>query len=598
MILYIKIKFFWNLIYQHQQRAYLLFLLLCLSALFETLSIGAVFPLLTTIIQPPSLSNHRFLIGWLFTLPIDTRLFVSSSFVVLLFLIRSVIILCRDFYAARFSNALRHMWSIRIFENFLYGDLLKIKQEKQGHTINLIYMEPVYAAKSIRALIDASISFLVILAVGSFLIWLNPWFTLSSLVLVTIGIGLLWRISTNYSANVGKSRVSCSQSINHVIAESVTGIRQIKVYSYQSRALKEIDSYLTKLERITTRFSLVTSAPKVVGEFLVIVLIVSALCVSHFVLRTDLSLLLPEAAVFALSLMKLFSMGSLLLSKRMEVATYWPSVKFVHSYSSQRPAEFEPNNHHRVSISDTISIRNLSFAYPHCPSVLSGLSLNLSRGQLVGLVGSSGSGKSTLCDILGKFIIPTSGNVYIDNQPLTEISRPAWRRCLGYISQDPFFFHSSIKENIKLGKPDATDEEVIQAAISAQAHTFIESMADGYETVLGLGGAGLSGGQKQRIAIAQAFLRSPDLFIFDEATSGLDTYTESLVLEALHKQFPRSISILITHRLSSLRYSDRIYVFHQGKIIESGSYDQLMQEGSYFYSLVQNDLSSNTSSPE
>jgi subfamily B ATP-binding cassette protein MsbA len=506
--------------------------------------------------------------------------------VVGLFLFRSALTLAREYYSAQFTNGLRHMWSTRIFENYVYGDLLEIRKEKQGYVINSMVNEPIYAAKGVQAFIDASVAILVVAAIGVFLLWLNFWITVTSLFIVGVGIGLLWRFSTTYSENVGKRRVAYNQMINHLIAESVTGIRQIKVFSAESRVSKEMNGYVRSLMGMMTRFSLFNAAPKAVGEFLVILLIVSALCVGYFVFQKDLTLLLPETAVFALALMKLFSMGSLLLAKRMEVATYWPSVKLVHEHASQLPAERKEEESTFSALSCKFSIRDVSFNFQGGPSVLSGLSIELAKGQVVGLVGKSGAGKSTLCDILTKLVMPTTGDIYIDDQALSLIGRSAWRKRVGYVSQEPFLFHASVKDNIKIGMPEASDECVISAAKAAQADAFITSLPNGYDTLVGVGGLGLSGGQKQRLALAQAFLRRPDVLVLDEATSGLDSETETEVFRALRQEFSESLVILVTHRLSSLKNADQILFLECGAIVESGTFDDLYQRGAAFRDLL------------
>ena len=571
-------------------RGYLLFLTLCLSAIAETLSIGSVLPLLNSIVLDPARNDHNRLMGWAMQLSAETRLLFASSLVIVLFLFRSLLILVREYYAAKFTNDLRHMWSTRIFENYVYGDLLEIRKEKQGHVINSMVNEPIYAAKGVQALIDASVAVLMITAIGIFLLWLNFWTTIISLLLVVGGVGILWRISTGYSDNVGKRRVVYNQMINHLIAESVAGIRQIKVYSIESRVWSEMDGYVRALMRMMTWFSLINASPRAVGEFFVMLLIISSLCFGHFVFKQDLASLLPETAVFALALMKLFSMGSLLLSKRMEIATYWPSVKLVHAYSSQLPSEIEEKETTSPVLSDRLSIRDVSFNFSSGPSILSGLSLELVKGQVVGLVGKSGSGKSTLCDILNKLIIPTSGDIYADDKPLSSISRKAWRQRTGYVSQEPFLFHASVKDNIKIGMPEASDESAYLAAKAAQADTFINDLPNGYDTLIGMGGVGLSGGQKQRIALAQAFLRRPDVLVLDEATSGLDAETETRVFEALRREFADSLIILVTHRLSSLKNADRILYLENGNILESGTYDDLYLRGGVFRDLVDKGL--------
>lgn len=571
----------------HRRRSYILFLLLCLSAIAEALSIGSVLPFLTAIVQDPTDSNHGQLMGWAKGLSTDTRLLVASGMLIGFFLIRSALTLVREYYVAYFSNSLRHMWSTSIFENYIFGDLFDSRKEKQGNVISSMINEPIYAAKGVRAFIDLLVAILVIATVGTFLMWLNFWVTVTSTLLVGGGIGLLWRLATRYSEIIGKSRVAYNQLINHLIAESVVGIRQFKIFSVEPRLCEKMDGYVRNLMKMMTRFSLTKAFPKVVGEFFVILIIVSSVFVGYFGFNMELALLLPEAAVFSLALMKLFSMGSLLLSKRMEVATYWPSVDLVHMHASKVPVEREEHESASVPVWSKLSIRDLSFNFSDGAAVLSSLSLELKKGQMVGLVGKSGVGKSILCDIITKLVAPTSGDIHIDDQTLSSISRSTWRKQIGYVSQESSLFHGSIKDNIKIGLPSATDEDVTRAAKAAQADAFIAALPSKYDTLIGLGGADLSGGQKQRIGLARAFLRRPDILVLDETTSGLDIETEARVFESLRQEFSNSLVILATHRLNSLKNVNLILFLEGGTIQESGTFDELYRRGGAFRALLE-----------
>lgn len=577
----------WNeIIGPHRKKGNWLFVLIALSAIAETLSIGSVLPLLNSIVQEDPTASQARLMSWSSDLSADARLILVSILVVFLFFMRSALTLARDYYAAFFTNTLRHMWSTRIFENFLFGSLAEIRKEKQGHVINSMINEPIYAAKGVNAVIDSIVALVVLVAISIFLLWLNFWVTVISTILVILGISLLWKILSRYSQSVGKLRVNYNQEINHLIAESASGIRQIKVFSSESRVWKELNEQVQKLMSMMTRFALVNNSPRAAGEFLVICLVISALCVGRFVFDKDLSSLLPEAAVFAIALMKLFSMGSLLLSKRMEVATYWPSVRLVHQRSSLSPEEKADEGDKYVQFTDEIRLSNIHFSFAKRAPVLSNINCKLAKGQIIGLVGRSGAGKSTLCDILTKLVEPTSGEIYIDEKRLSEMSRSAWRQKLGYVSQEPFIFHTSVKENIKIGKLHATDQEIQEAAKCAQADSFVSTLPAQYETLLGVGGVGLSGGQKQRIALAQAFLRRPDILILDEATSGLDSKTEAYVFKALREKFSNALIILVTHRLSSLQHADSILFMKNGNISETGSFDFLYQQKGDFRELI------------
>ncbi|KAJ1840884.1 hypothetical protein LPJ73_006297, partial [Coemansia sp. RSA 2703] len=236
-----------------------------------------------------------------------------------------------------------------------------------------------------------------------------------------------------------------------------------------------------------------------------------------------------------------------------------------------------------------ISFRNIHFSYPSRPDVpiLKGFNLEIQPGQKVALVGESGCGKSTTIGLIERFYDPAEGDVIIDGVNIKEYNIGSLRHRIGIVTQEPVLFSTTIMQNIKWGAIDPennppTDEEVIEAAKAANAHPFISQLPNGYNTLVGEGGALLSGGQKQRIAIARAIIRNPDVLLLDEATSALDTASERLVQDALDKLSADRTTISIAHRLSTIRNCDQIYVVREGIVSENGTHDELvMLDGEY-----------------
>ena len=237
-------------------------------------------------------------------------------------------------------------------------------------------------------------------------------------------------------------------------------------------------------------------------------------------------------------------------------------------------------------IEGRLEFRNVTFGYDPYNPILHDVSLEIEGGKMIGIVGRSGSGKTTLVNLVCRFYDPQEGLVLVDGKDLREVSREDLRKHVGLVLQEPFLFRATVADNITYGKPEADYHEILNASRAANCHDFIMRLPSGYDTRLGERGAGLSGGERQRVSIARALLCDPDILILDEATSSVDTESESQIQEALAVLCKGRTTIAIAHRLSTLRGADKIYVIDEGRVIESGSHQELIELGGTYHHLV------------
>ena len=261
------------------------------------------------------------------------------------------------------------------------------------------------------------------------------------------------------------------------------------------------------------------------------------------------------------------------------------AARVVEILTTDNPLKDHPKAENKNSFERDIVFENVTFSYGNRP-VVKDFSLTIKKGETIALVGHSGSGKTTIANLLNRFYDINSGALLVDGTPINKIKKESLYSLIGVVTQEAILFNDSVENNLKLGQPNSTEEQVITAAKAAYAHQFIQELPEGYKANIGERGSKLSGGQKQRLSIARAVLKNPQILILDEATSALDTTSEKSVQQALENLMKKRTSLVIAHRLSTIQKADRILVLDKGAIVESGSHEELLKIGKVYKSWV------------
>ncbi len=426
---------------------------------------------------------------------------------------------------------------------------------------------------------------IIIYFIGLF--YISPQLTLFTIIFLPIS-GLLIASITNKLKRMSYFSVDLLGKILSHTEETISGIRVIQSFAaekYSINRFKKINKDFSANSRAMFNKKELTSP---LSELLGIMVVVTLVMYGGYLLTTNQSMLTGSLFITYLALysqiiqpLKNLSNSSTGVQRGIVAAEKIFSLL-------DAPVKIQENKNavEKINFIDTIELRNVSFGY-ETKKVISNINLTISKGKTIALVGESGSGKSTLADLISRFYDTVDGEILIDGVDIKVIKLNSLRSLLAFVSQEAVLFNDTIFNNIAFGTPDASEEEVKQAAIIANAHSFIEQADEKYNTIIGDRGMKLSGGQRQRLTIARAVFKNAPILILDEATSSLDSESEKLVQQAIESVMKNRTSIIIAHRLSTVQHADEIIVLAKGEMVERGNHNELMRQQGYYCRLVQ-----------
>jgi subfamily B ATP-binding cassette protein MsbA len=423
----------------------------------------------------------------------------------------------------------------------------------------------------------------IMLAYVGVLFWLSWQVTLAAVVGMVLLSLALRRLRASIRSSVSRF-LDLSVRLHERILEYLQGLRIVHIFVQEDNVVEEVNS-LINAGMQARRTGLLRGA-LVLPIFQSVTIITVALFVGAgywLITQTDI-ILIGELATYAFVLYRIMPRIAAFNHQLAGIVSRWPYVQRISELLNPTGKEFEYIAGKQIGqLQEAIQFNNVSLRYPGSDTyALNAVTFRITAGTMVAIVGTSGSGKSSIVNLLLGLYRPTNGQILIDGVDLQDCDLASWRRLVGVVDQDTLIFSTTIEDNIRFGKRDASQEKVVAAAHIAYADTFIQGMPQGYQTEVGDRGYRLSGGQRQRIAIARAIIHEPALLLFDEATSALDSHSERLIQDSLEELRKEHTIIAIAHRLSTIAKADQIIVLDAGQVVEQGTHhDLLAKNGRY-----------------
>ncbi len=570
--------------YRFRKKLLLLLLLTVLAAFSEGVSLWLIVPVFRAVIPttgPPNRATEladsmadkmpetlKSLFG-----P-DAFLLTMLAMMLLLVTAKTVLTLVTNWQTARCQWGLMSDWAKQLLKVYLHKNYLSFLKTKHGTMLGNITIETRIAAIGVRdAIMFLSQLILSLAYVGVlfFTDWQITLFQLSAIFLLSVAS---WGFTHRLTSRISRDILKAKQAVEAEASESLSAFRQLRASALENDAVDKFGEPVDGMAKLMTRQNAYNAIPKPISELLVLLLVIGTVYYLYAFTDIVIASQIPMLTLLVIIANRLFMSYARLATAYMAFTASLPAMQLI-----ARQLEQEWGKRRLLTDSACVDLTNdivfsgVSFRYPDkADKIVDGLNLTIGGGQLTALVGSSGGGKSTIIDLLLGFVEQDEGTLFFDGQDSRQLDIKKVREKIGYVSQDVFLFDSSIRENLLIHKPDATEQRMEAVCRQAQIDELIARLPEGLDTLVGPRGTRLSGGERQRLAIAIALLRDPDLLIFDEATNALDPEAESAVHRAVRGLQNKTV-FFVTHRVSSTLEPDHVFVLRGGKAVELADAD-------------------------
>lgn len=557
------------------------------SGCLELIGVAMVYPFILLIIQPDAINITKYVhienttfLGLIVGLSVFLIFIFKNSFIILIQYIQSKFV----------SN-----WRIQIVNKFMqyfiyapYKNTMKISQSDKLYIVGTVIGEVIggFVIRSLNLLTNiVIISMIIILLLIKF-----PIPAIISIVFVCVSMTIQNKYFKERTANLAKDITEKSREFNNIQIQNVYNIKELKILTAESMFFNNYTKHISELNKIQILQGFYASIPPYIVEILVVCsLLVMAFLLSIQKMDNNTELIASFAIIVA-ALFRVAPALNRIQSAIIGINTSRNFVKYLNDLYIQFDLEnFKINEYKstdRLPFRNKIKLENITFSYTENKPVIKNFSVEINKGDFIGIIGLSGAGKSTLADIITGLLPADSGSIYVDNTKLTKENFPKFRRLIGYVPQQINIMDKSFKENVAWGCDKIDEEGVIKALKAACLYEHICQYSDGINSNVIVGSNGLSQGQKQRLAIARALYRDPEILIFDEATSALDVQVENEITETITKISSSKTIIAIAHRLSTLKACNKLIYIADGKLVDVGTFEELSNRYEDFANLV------------
>ena len=586
--------------YKAQMAWYSLFI--TLSIVFSLFSLGMLTPFLDLIFGKSSLSSlpvnainansikdviYGFLQNNIAKYGKSYALGWICLFIIVSIFLKNLFLYLSYYFLAPIRNEVTRKYSKLLYNKILALPIGYFTEQRKGDILSRSSNDIAELENSVVGALEGLIKEpLNIIGILIFLFFISFKLTLFVFVLLPIAGFVVGRIGRSLKKQTNKAQVKWGEILSQM-EETLTGLRIIKGFNAEQKVKKQFYGLIDDIFGIKNRISYRRDLASPISEFLGVTILSGVLWFGgNLVLNGDI--LSPGSFITYVALFSQIINPAKALSQAVYNVNRGTATLDRLNEILEAPVTVndiaDPMQLNEFKYS--ISFENVGFSYQD-DSILHNINLTVKKGKLVALVGSSGAGKSTLADLVPRFHDVSEGQLLIDGINIKNYSLHSLRKQISIVTQEPILFNDTIAANIALGKPEATEDEIIAAAKIANAYDFIIKKEGGFNSTIGDRGSKLSGGERQRLTIARAVLKNPPILILDEATSALDTESEKLVQDAINNMMQNRTSIVIAHRLSTIRHADEIIVMQKGKIVERGNHETLLAQNGYYQKLIE-----------